>query len=1058
MNQVFTIYSIFFLATALVSFFIAFMAWQRRLVMGAKELTRLMIAAGIWSFCIIFETAEANITGKIFWSKLAYTGAVSTPVFYLLFVLRFSGKHKFITLKHTILLFIIPFATWIMAATNDRHGLIWSGYSSISQKTNLMEYYHGMWFWFGYMAYNYLLLIVATIYLFSFIIRQTRTFRSQGWVIFIAGLFPWTASVIYLTDSNPVPGLDLVPVSIILSGTLLVYAILYFRFLDLAPVARETLVETLMDGIMALDSQNRIQDINEAALNYLGIAKKDIIGLSAEDTDASVPVLLHAAIATEPVDLIDIINNDEVKTFRIIKQAIKNQTGSRLVVIREITDQIARQREIRDAEERYRHMFKMFRLMADNMPDMLWAKDLDKRFIFTNKSVCENLLQAIDTDEPFGKNDLFFAERERNKQPERIDWYTFGELCRDSDQVVIDSGKPEHFDEFGNVKGKFLFLDVRKAPIFNENGEMIGVVGSARDVTPQKKTVSEIQKRDNLLDAIAKATATLIQGENLGESINGALEIIGKATGANRVYIFRNHEAPGFTMPLMSQHYEWTDGSVVPQIENPDLQNVPYEMACPRWFATLSAGNVIAGNIREFPEPEKTSLESQGIRSILVTPVFIDKSFWGFIGFDDCHEEREWSPTEEKLLSAAANTIGAAYLRKMNQDELVIAKEKAEESDRLKSAFLTNMSHEIRTPMNGILGFISLLQEPELTGEEKDEYIRIVKKSGDRLLNTIHDIIDIAKIESGQTQVVPTDLNINELTANMHAFFKKEAEIKGLQLFFTSGISNERTLVKTDKDKLHSILTNLIKNAIKYTKNGFIEFGSGITGNSIEFYVRDTGIGIPLNKRQAIFERFVQADVSHSRPYEGSGLGLSISKAYVDMLGGKMWIESQEGLGSTFYFQIPLVNPDNDVVASVPEVHAIPAGDHIKLKILVTEDDVVNFNYLHVILTKANHTAIHAITGGAAVELCRQNPSIDIVLMDIKLPDMDGYTATREIRKFNSEIPIIALTAYAFEGDREKAIEAGCNDYLPKPVKKEELILALNKYKNYQNNLKQNKK
>lgn len=360
--------------------------------------------------------------------------------------------------------------------------------------------------------------------------------------------------------------------------------------------------------------------------------------------------------------------------------------------------------------------------------------------------------------------------------------------------------------------------------------------------------------------------------------------------------------------------------------------------------------------------------------------------------------------------------------------------------------------------MNGILGFISLLQEPELTGEEKDEYIRIVKKSGDRLLNTIHDIIDIAKIESGQTQVVPTDLNINELTANMHAFFKKEAEIKGLQLFFTSGISNERTLVKTDKDKLHSILTNLIKNAIKYTKNGFIEFGSGITGNSIEFYVRDTGIGIPLNKRQAIFERFVQADVSHSRPYEGSGLGLSISKAYVDMLGGKMWIESQEGLGSTFYFQIPLVNPDNDVVASVPEVHAIPAGDHIKLKILVTEDDVVNFNYLHVILTKANHTAIHAITGGAAVELCRQNPSIDIVLMDIKLPDMDGYTATREIRKFNSEIPIIALTAYAFEGDREKAIEAGCNDYLPKPVKKEELILALNKYKNYQNNLKQNKK
>ncbi|MEI7981873.1 MAG: response regulator, partial [Bacteroidota bacterium] len=568
-------------------------------------------------------------------------------------------------------------------------------------------------------------------------------------------------------------------------------------------------------------------------------------------------------------------------------------------------------------------------------------------------------------------------------------------------------------------------------------------VGSARDVTLKKQTESEIHKRDMLLDAIAKATALLVQGEKLEEGISGALEIIGKATEVNRVYIFRNHEATGFKMPLMSQDYEWTDGLVEPQINNPDLQNVPYEIACPRWFTTLSAGKTIVGNIREFPEPEKTILGTQGIKSILVTPVFIDQRLWGFIGFDDCVRERDWPLTEERILAAAANTIGSAYLRKKNQDELIAAKEKAVESDRLKSAFLANMSHEIRTPMNGILGFITLLQEPDLKEDEKDEYFRIVRKSGDRLLNTLHDIIDISKIESGQMPVITVDFNINELCRNLQAFFKQEAETKGLQLFFNGGLPEREATINTDKDKLQSILSNLIKNAVKYTDQGFAEFGCSSRGEWLTFYVKDTGIGIPVNKRKAIFERFVQADISHSRLYEGSGLGLSISKAYVEMLAGELWVESEDGKGSTFYFQIPCIRTGNEPGIPVPEtILPVKAGDN-PLTIVVTEDDPVNFNFFNVILKKAGHTVLHAGTGAEALEFCRQTPGIDIILMDIKLPDMDGYEVTQEIRKFNTGIPIIALTAYAFQSDREKSMEAGCNDYLSKPVKKDELLMAI---------------
>jgi len=1050
MSYNFTIYSAFFFATTFVSFFVALLAWQRRSIKGARELTWLMIGAGIWSFWIIFETAAPTLQEKIFFSKLEYLGAVFTPVLYLIFVLRFTGKDKFITVRHILSLLIIPLITLVFAFTNEMHNLIWSGFSAISVETNIMEYYHGIWFWIGYMIYNYLLLMLATINLMSFIIKHTKTFRFQGWIIFIGSIFPLAASVIYKTGINPVPGLDITPVSIILSGILLVYAILYMRLLDLAPVARETLVEILSDGILALDGQNRIQDINNAALSFLGIRSKNIIGIPVESSDASMTQLLKAAISKDSVEQIEIRSGEKIKTFRIIKQPIKHQQDSRLVLIRDISGEIARQKEIIAGEERFRNMNTMFHLMADNMSDMLWAKDLDKKFIFVNKAVCDNLIQATDTEEPIGKTDMFFAERERRNHPERSDWFTFGELCQDSDQVVINSQKEEHFDEFGNVRGKFLYLDVRKAPIFNDNGEMIGVVGSARDVTLQKKSESDIFKKDILLDAIAKATALLVQGENLGESINRALEIIGIATNVNRVYIFRNHYDPAYKMPLMSQDYEWTDGSVEQQIDNPDLQNVPYEIACPRWCETLSVGNVIMGNIREFPEPEKSALSAQGIKSILATPVFIDKNFWGFIGFDDCHTERAWTQTEERLLSAAANTIGAAYLRKKNEDELIRAKEKAEESDRLKSAFLANMSHEIRTPLNGILGFMSLLEEPDLTGEEKDEFIRIVKVSSDRLLNTFHDIIDLSAIESEEVLLSLADVNINQLGSILHSFFKQEAEIKGLQLFFPGGIPEKIVTIKTDKEKLKSILTHLIKNALKYTNRGFVEFGYRFKEDFIEFFVKDTGIGIPEIKRQAIFERFIQADISNSRLYEGAGLGLSIAKAYVELLGGKIWVESVEGNGTTFYFTIPYIskNVETETIQKNIDLEKI-LDAHIKnLKILIVEDDKTSDLILTKVLSTITPDILHANSGDEAIDVCRNNPDIDLILMDIKLPTMNGHEATRQIRQFNKDVIIIAQTAFALSGDREKAIAAGCNDYIAKPFKIYLLMGLIKKYFN----------
>ena len=236
--------------------------------------------------------------------------------------------------------------------------------------------------------------------------------------------------------------------------------------------------------------------------------------------------------------------------------------------------------------------------------------------------------------------------------------------------------------------------------------------------------------------------------------------------------------------------------------------------------------------------------------------------------------------------------------------ELLVAKERAEESDRLKSAFLANMSHEIRTPMNGILGFASLLQDPGLTGEKQQKYLKVIEKSGARMLNIINDIVNISKIESGLVNVHIEEIYINEQMETSYNFFKPEADVKGLQFSIKNMLPEKETIIKTDALKIYAILSSLLKNAIKYTDEGTIVYGYDNKGDCLEFYVKDTGIGIPKDRQEAIFERFIQADIYDKMAFQGAGLGLSIAKAYVELLGGKIWVESEEGKGSTFYFTI----------------------------------------------------------------------------------------------------------------------------------------------------------
>lgn len=410
------------------------------------------------------------------------------------------------------------------------------------------------------------------------------------------------------------------------------------------------------------------------------------------------------------------------------------------------------------------------------------------------------------------------------------------------------------------------------------------------------------------------------------------------------------------------------------------------------------------------------------------------------------------------LLLLIANWILQAKVRSKTKDlqqqlelnsqimtELEKQKIKAEESDKMKSAFLANMSHEIRTPMNGILGFADLLKSADYSSEKQATFIGIIQQSGNRMLGTINNIIDVSKLESGLEKTQITEVNIKSIMTELMNFFSPEAFRKGLKLTLKEGISTLPQSFYTDEYKLNSILTNLIKNALKFTKAGLVEIKYSIEDTMAEFWITDTGIGIPQSKLASVFDQFVQADFSHSNGFEGSGLGLSISQGYVKLLNGEIRLESEQNKGSTFYVRIP--NNLSKIISSIENEQSSVSNQPIltKYKIIIAEDDETSFYFLKEVLKDIADDIIHAKDGIEAVEMAKKHSDTDIILMDIKMPKLNGFEATKQIRSFNTKVFIIAQTAYAQDSYKAKVSEAGCDAYISKPIDKQKLLDIISK-------------
>lgn len=384
---------------------------------------------------------------------------------------------------------------------------------------------------------------------------------------------------------------------------------------------------------------------------------------------------------------------------------------------------------------------------------------------------------------------------------------------------------------------------------------------------------------------------------------------------------------------------------------------------------------------------------------------------------------------------------------KIYYEELVAAKEMAEESDRLKSAFLAIMSHELRTPLNAIIGFSNLI-ENELPVEESKEYLQIINREGHHLLEIIESMFDISILETKEATlnndrfILKDFFNLldTEITSIKSAHGKDHLEInKHLPE------SYEEVELNADESKLKRAMHVLLDNAVKFTSEGHVEYGITINDQQPVFYVSDTGIGIPKDQQAIIFKKFRMVDESHTRQYGGVGLGLALCNKIADLLRGKVWVKSEEGAGATFKFALPNTSLKTEV--KMEEKESKSGNPNLTGKqIIIAEDEETNFEFLNIMLRKLGATIYRAYNGKEAIKLASENKDIDLIIMDIKMPVMNGYTATQKIREFNKEAPIIAVTAYAMAGDDIKAKEAGCDDHLSKPFRKEKLMRMINKY------------
>ncbi|MDY0102357.1 MAG: PAS domain S-box protein [Lentimicrobium sp.] len=798
------------------------------------------------------------------------------------------------------------------------------------------------------------------------------------------------------------------------------------------------------------------------------------------------------------------------------------------------------------------------------IPDLLFELDASG-LIYSCHAPKDNLQLALNSDDLVGRNIT-------DAMPEHVCVQIF-KAINEAEESGYSTGVQYHISN--EISTVWLELSISKKTDTTENHRYIAL---ARDITSRKEIDIQLARQSRVLEGVAKATTALLIGGDLNEAIQYAFETVGTAMQVDRIYLFEyHHGGKNYSELLLSQRFEWCSRGTDPQIDNPELQNLPADFM-PRWYEQLSVGLPVEGLVKDFPENERKILEPQNIISLLVVPVFVGQTLFGFVGLDDCTHGSIWSQSESLILQSLASGLGNAILRKRSDEqvrfsenrfrvmyeesplgfvlidqsgeildtnraflsllsyqltselpasifemipekydalkevvvdeikktgrsgpielhlvtpqgkdipillnlvlvrdldqkprvwgviediserkksesEIIKARDEANKANKAKSEFLANMSHEIRTPLNAILGFSELLAD-QIEDDKQREFVNVINTSGKNLLLIINDILDLSKIEAGRIKIELEPVNPRNVLNELKHIFSLPIREKKLQFISDIDPALPESLM-LDETRIRQILFNLVGNAVKFTQKGGITLSvkvlQKVPDNSIidlMFEVSDTGIGIPADQHELIFQAFRQTEGQSTRKFGGTGLGLTITKRFIEMMNGRITLESKPGAGSTFKVwlfdvKVSSLNKIKSLTEDIELARSIVFEDQL---ILLVEDIELNRMVIREMLRDKNVRLIEAVNGEHGLEMVRLHHP-DLILMDMQMPVMDGYSVTRMLKadpEFN-HIPIVALTASAMKNEAYE-IRNLCDGYLQKPVLPDMLMTELSKF------------
>lgn len=796
------------------------------------------------------------------------------------------------------------------------------------------------------------------------------------------------------------------------------------------------LIATLPDMIIITDMEGKIIFVNEQGIKICGfnsiaeLKNLNIIEIIADKYRER--ILSHFSKMIDqksgPVEISFINTNNQKIDFEVNGEVLRNLDNAPYGFIfscREIST-----RKI--AEAALAHSELQYRTLVDSMQDGVFLIQ-DGRLNFVNEAFA-NII-GYSTDE------LRNLEFTKIVSPEDYDLVLNNYKKRQAGESVPASYEWRMLHRDGSRV--YVNMSVRLI----KYKDKVASIGTIKDITNKKRMEDALLNQQKILYGVAEASNVLLVEKDFNAAISKTLLALGESTGVSRVYIFENRKDYKSNKIFMCHKYEWVSEGTKPQIDDPELQMLFYDPYFSDWFQNFLNGNYICSLVKDLHQHQRLILEKENILSILEVPINIKDKLWGFIGFDDCVNERIWSESEISVLKAAAASIGGAIEREKTNNELIGAKEKAEDLSKIKSNFLANMSHELRTPLIGILGYAELMSQ-ETDNENWKVMLNTIYSGGERLLETLNHLLDLSKIEADKVQINYEPINLKELINEVITLFVSVVTKK--KIYLKSVVESGDINFESDKRILRSILSNLVSNAIKFTEKGGVlietELKKSTDHSSIIFRITDTGIGIPEYSKKIIYDEFRQASEGLSRHFEGTGLGLTITKRFIELLGGNIDFVSNFGEGTTFFVSIPVTETYKK--RKYPEISSgeLKINEKKQMsKVILVDDDPASRSVISLFLRK-DYEVDTAATGEEAISIMQHN-DYDLILLDISLgKGINGLDLIKLLRKKQkySSTPIIAVTAHAMVGDRERFLSEGFDDYIAKPFTKLELSNKLN--------------